>query len=148
MRLSRESEYGLEGLRVLASQPPGKVMLLREIAAMGHLPERFLAKIFHKLARHRVVVPHRGAIRGYSLAKSAGMITVREIVEAIEGPSLFQRCVFWPGRCGLERPCRLHEGWAGVRSSAERILDGITLERIASSASPERPRPTGNPSVS
>jgi hypothetical protein len=39
MRLSQESEYGLEGVKVLAGQPDGRIMLLRNIAALGGLRE-------------------------------------------------------------------------------------------------------------
>lgn len=132
VRLSRESEYGLEGLRVLAKQPKGTVMLLQEIAAAGHLPPRFLSQIFQKLRRHHVVSSHRGAVRGYSLAKPPHQITLREIFEAIEGPDLFARCVFWPGRCDDQHPCRLHGHLAAVRQNLKQILERATLEEMAS----------------
>lgn len=46
------------------------------------------------LSRRGVVVSHRGAARGYSLARPADTSTVREILEAIEGQALFQeKCV-------------------------------------------------------
>ena len=46
MKLSRESEYALEGLKVLARQREREIVLLQEIASAGDLPERFLGKIF------------------------------------------------------------------------------------------------------
>jgi len=131
MRLSRESEYGLEGLKVLARQPQGTVMLLEEIAEAGQLPPRFLAQIFQKLRRHRVVASHRGAVRGYSLARPAQEITLREIFEAIEGPELLERCVFWPERCGDHHPCCLHSRWAMIRQNLKEMIEGTTLEEVA-----------------
>ena len=91
MILSRESEYGLEGLIVLARQPGGKVMLLQEIAEARGLPPGFLARIFQKLKHHNLVSSHRGAVRGYSLARPPSKISLREIFEAIEGSELFGR---------------------------------------------------------
>lgn len=132
MRFSRESEYGLAGLRVLARQPAGTIMLLRDIAAAGALPERFLAKIFHKLVRHRVVRSHRGAVRGYSLARAPAAISLREVLEAIEGPGLFDRCVFWPAPCSQPELCCLHEQWAAIRPTFAQALQTTTLERLAS----------------
>lgn len=134
VRLSRESEYGLEGLRVLARQPRGTAMLLEEIAEAGQLPPHFLAQIFQKLRRHRVVVSHRGAVRGYSLARPADQITLREIFEAIEGPDLFERCVFWPGHCGDQHPCCLHTRWVMIRQNLKEMIDGTTLEEVAGDA--------------
>ena len=48
MKLSRESEYGIQGLIHLAQQPPGTVMQLATIAEAQGLPQSFLAKIFQK----------------------------------------------------------------------------------------------------
>src|SRR5512132_4322181 len=132
MRLSRESEYGVEGMRVLATRPGGSVMLLEEIAEAGELPVHFLAKIFQKLGRHHLVRSHRGAVRGYSLGRLPAAITMREIVEAIEGPGLFERCAFWPSRCDSDDPCPIHRQWGELlRPALKDILDGITLAQIA-----------------
>lgn len=131
VKLSRESEYGLEALIVLARQGDGKVMLLREIAEARGLPAGFLAKILQKLARHQLVSSHRGAVRGYSLARPAGRVSLREILEALEGSDLFSRCVFWPGRCADEKPCRLHEQWAMIRPRFQAMMEQVTLEQVA-----------------
>lgn len=136
MKLSRESEYGLEGLRVLARRPQGTVMLLQEIAAAGNLPERFLAKIFQKLARRGLLRSHRGAVRGYSLARPTASISACEILHAIEGDDLFERCAFWPSRCSGQRPCVLHREWnSRLRPVLREVLEGITLEQIAAEPS-------------
>lgn len=133
MRLSRESEYALEGLRVLAVRPAGTTLLLQEIADAGRLPERFLAKIFQKLTRQQIAESHRGAVRGYSLARPPEAITMREVLEAIEGPGLFERCAFWPSRCSSQSPCVIHRQWGEtLRPTLKEILDGITLAQIAS----------------
>lgn len=131
MRLSLESEYGLEGLRVLARQPEDTVMLLQEIAEAGHLPARFLAKIFLKLRQHNLVTSHRGAVRGYSLARPPDQITLGEVFAAIEGPDFLEQCVFWPRRCGDQHPCHLHSRWATIRPNLKVMLEGTTLGEVA-----------------
>lgn len=106
-------------------------MLLQDIATAGDLPSRFLAKIFQKLSRHGVTLSHRGAVRGYSLARPAGAITLCEILEAIEGQGLFDRCVFWPARCSPRRPCALHDRWVTLKPELERMLETTTLGELA-----------------
>jgi Rrf2 family iron-sulfur cluster assembly transcriptional regulator len=138
MILSRESQYGLEGLMVLARQPQGKVMLVREIAGAGHLPAGFLARTLQKLARHNVVSSHRGAVRGYALARPAGEITLRDIFEAIEGPNVFRRCIFSSHREGDRHACRLHQEWTPIGNSLMRVMAETTLEEVASRAMSER----------
>jgi Rrf2 family protein len=130
MKLTRESQYGLEGLRVLARQPKGTVMLLGDIAEAGRLPSRFLSQIFQRLRRHNVVSSHRGTVRGYSLARPAHQITLREVFEAIEGSDFFERCVFWPEQCADTHPCCLHGRWAAMREKLKEMLEGTTLEDL------------------
>lgn len=131
MRLSREAEYGLRGLLYLAQQDASQTVRLSEIAAAEDLPPSFLAKTFQKLSRHGLVVSHRGgAQRGYALARSPGAIRVREILEAIEGPNLFARCIFWNHRCGEDQPCVLHHRWRHVRDLFVAVLEQTTLADV------------------
>lgn len=116
---------------MLATQPAGRILVLQEIAAAGGLPEHFLAKIFQKLRRHGLALSHRGAVRGYSLARPAATITLREILGAIEGADLFDRCVFWPARCSPRCPCSLHHQWVTLRPKLQRMLETTTLEELA-----------------
>ena len=132
MILSRESEYALDGLVVLARQPHGKIMTVKEIAEARQLPSGFLARIFQKLRRHKLVSSHRGAVRGYALARPPSEITLREILEAIEGPGLFERCVFRSRQCDAHDPCKLHKGWLTMREKLQRVTDEITLEDVSS----------------
>ena len=140
--LSRESEYGLEGLMVLACRRRGTIMLLQEIAEARRLPPGFLARIFQKLRRHNLVSSHRVAVRGYALARPPGEITLLEIFEAIEGPSLFERCIFWPRRCQDQRPCSLHGRWTRLRARLRRVTEETTLEQVAS---PRHRKPRSGP---
>ncbi len=131
MILSRESQYGLEGLIVLARQPRGKVMLLRQIAQAGRLPAGFLARTLQKLRRHNLVSSHRGAVRGYALARPADDVRLREIFEAIEGPTVFRRCIFSPRHAGDPLPCRLHDEWAEISAALRAVMEETTLAQVA-----------------
>ncbi|MEE9220680.1 MAG: Rrf2 family transcriptional regulator [candidate division NC10 bacterium] len=131
MHLSRESEYGLKAMIYLAQQPPATILTLNEIAESRDLPAGFLAKTFQKLTRHGLVQSFRGRRRGYCLAREASGISLRELLEAIEGPDLFQRCVFWGGRCGESNPCLLHVGWREIKPQLTEFLEGMTLAGLA-----------------
>ena len=128
MKLGREIAYGIVGLLALAAKPSGTVMLLRDIAGVGRVPRSFLAKIFQKLARHGIVRSLRGAVRGYVLARPLKEIKLKEIVLAIEGPDLFERCIFWSDRCADSNPCPLHEQWKQIKEKTfGKLMDKTTL---------------------
>src|SRR5579872_1204502 len=131
MKLSRESEYGLAGLIYLARQVPGTMLAVKAVAEAEALPGMFLAKTFSRLARHGVLRSQRGRRRGYELARSPREISVREILEGIEGPGLFERCIFWSDGCSERRPCMLHEAWKAVRPRFRDLLTETTLADCA-----------------
>lgn len=127
MKLGRESLYAVEGLLTLSKEPLGVTMLLRDIAVSAKVPETFLAKIFQKLARAGVLQSSRGAIRGYALARRPKDIKVKDIFLAIEGPDLFDRCVFWSDRCAESDPCPMHSRWKRVRQQVSKMMEQTTL---------------------
>jgi Rrf2 family protein len=106
-------------------------MLLQQLAQAGHLPAGFLARTLQKLRRYNLVASHRGAIRGYSLARPAHEITLREIFEAIEGPAVFRRCIC-SSRSGESHCCRLHDDWAPISARLLTVMEETTLAQVAS----------------
>lgn len=131
MTFNRECEYALRGMATLATAAAGRPLMLSEIAARGRLPLSFLSKIFQKLVQHGLVLSHRGAERGYSLARDARAISLCSILEAIEGPDLFTRCVFAHHRCGDENPCLAHPAWRAVRDQVRAAFEATTLADLA-----------------
>lgn len=132
MKLSRESEYGLEGLLFLAKQPPGTVMLLGDIAKAQGLPQSFLAKIFQKFVQHGLVRSYRGRRRGYALARPPTAIPLKKVLEAVEGPDLFDRCIFWTDRCADTNPCLLHNRWKQIKPQLMKMMERTTLKDLVS----------------
>ncbi len=130
MTFSRECEYALMGMAALATDRGVSPLMLSEIAVREELPLSFLSKIFQKLLKHGLVVSHRGVRRGYTLAREAKVIPVRSVLEAIEGPDLFDRCVFWHHLCGDESPCLIHPAWREVRPQVKEVFEKTTLQDL------------------
>lgn len=144
MHLTKGSEYALRSLAFLASRPHGFSVPLAEIAEAQGLPAAFLAKIFLELTRHGIVAAKRGRGSGYSLARPAASITIREIFEAVEGPRLGERCLLWSGYCHDRRPCPLHEYLKDLAPTLEEMVGSITLAQYAGEA-PDMARHVARP---
>jgi len=91
MKLTRAGEYGIRGVLYLARQDHGRVTMLSAIAEAEHISPLFLAKVFQVLTKAGVVKSHRGAKGGFSLVRPTADITLKEVVEAIEGPIALNR---------------------------------------------------------
>jgi len=124
---TRESEYALLGLAVLANRPAGAVVSLGEVAAERDLPQAFMAKVFRKLAQHNLLRAHRGRGMGYALAHPPEELLVRDVLEAVEGPGLSNRCLLWEGHCHDTNPCPLHFRLARANEEFREAMASVTL---------------------
>ena len=131
MRLHRETEYALRASIFLAERPAGTVCPAPEIAKAQGIPVGFLSKILQKLSSHGLLRSHRGRQRGYSLARPPRKITLRQILEAIEGMDLSERCLFWEHRCGDRDPCLLHREWSQIKPRLLARMERKTLVDLA-----------------
>jgi len=131
MELTRKGDYAIRGIVYLASQPPNKISLLSEIAAAVDVPQTFLAKIFQQFSKTGIVKSFRGTGGGFLLAGPPEEITLLQVVEAVEGPILPNRCVLKAGECERDVSCTVHPVWHQVQQKVRGILGNITLKDLA-----------------
>jgi Rrf2 family iron-sulfur cluster assembly transcriptional regulator len=127
MVLTRAGDYGIFGVIYLAKQPKGKIVSLSEVSKAESIPEKFLAKIFQHLSRSGLIRSHRGARGGFSLARPANEITVKELLEAIQGPICFSKCLSRLDECEKQEVCKLREVMKKAQDSTVKILNQKTL---------------------
>ena len=86
MRLSQRTQYAICGVFDLAYNGEARPVQVRVIGERQRIPARYLEQIFQHLRRAGLVQGKRGPGGGYVLARSPAEITLRDIVEAVEGP--------------------------------------------------------------
>jgi Rrf2 family protein len=131
MVLTRAGDYGIFGVLYLARQPKGKIVSLSEVSRAESIPEKFLAKIFQSLTRVGLIVSHRGARGGFSLARPAEQITVKELMEAIQGPICFSKCLSELQDCEKQEVCKLREILEKAQEHTVKLLSQKTLAELA-----------------
>jgi Rrf2 family protein len=131
MKLTRGGEYGIRGVLYLAKQEEGKVSMLSAIAKEQDVPPRFLAKIFQALAKAGVVRSHRGAKGGFSLARAASEVTIKDVIEAVEGPIHLNVCLVAPGECNRDTLCPVHAVWEEAQEKMMEVLNRKSLAELA-----------------
>lgn len=85
MNISVKSEYALQAIFDLSSQPPGQPVKIAEIAKRQKIPQKFLELILSSLKQGGFVESRRGAEGGYLLARPANLITIGEVYRFFEG---------------------------------------------------------------
>ena len=131
MELTRKGEYAIRGIVYLAKQPVGKVILVSEVAEATGVSQTFLAKIFQSFAKLGLVNSFRGTGGGFLLGRPAARITLRQVVEAVEGPIIPNRCLTGEGVCERTAECMVHPVWRKIQNEVAAILDSVTLADLA-----------------
>ena len=126
LELSSEGRYALRALLYLAWT--GERATADRISVEARVPRRLLARILAKLSQAGLVESEQGRGGGSRLARAAGEITLRDAVEAAEGPFGVSRCIMQNRACGEGSPCALHAAWERGQQAILQYLDAQTLD--------------------
>ena len=140
MIISQASKYGIRAMLCLAANEDFGNVPIRRLAGDLHISPAFLTKIFQSLSQAGLVISVRGLKGGVMLCRPAGTITLRQVYEAIDGPSLFSECLLGLPDCGSTQPCPVHEKWILVRESLTELFESTTLDEMAEDIQQKRYR--------
>lgn len=121
MDISRKTDYSLRMLAELV-RSDGGVVSVRAAAEQNEVPYSFARSIQHDLVRAGIIESTRGSHGGMRLAVDPKTTTIKEIIEAVQGPIYVATCATCAddgGPCPFRPECHFNPVWC----EAERILD-------------------------
>jgi Rrf2 family protein len=149
MELSKATQYALRTVLDLAVGGPSRIA---DVAGRRGIPPAQAGKIVQALTRTGILLTSRGAQGGIRLGKPADQITLRGIIEAVEGPIVVARCLKWED-CPCDQPCPVRSALTRVQRTVEEVFDAVRVSDLAAderkridraqalrSSSPDRPR--------
>jgi Rrf2 family protein len=131
MRISTRSRYGLRLLMELTRHDDGKPVFLNEIARNQDISEKYLSKLVIPLRGAGLVQSARGAHGGYVLGKKPELITLREIIDCLEGGLGLIDCADNPKLCPRSRDCASRDVWSGLEKVMRDYCAALTLAQVA-----------------
>lgn len=134
MRYTTKTEYGVICLAHMARKESSSASTVKEIAEHEGFSMTFTEKILQGLRRAGVITSQQGNKGGWTLAKPAAEITLKEIVEALEGSTFEAFCD--PKRrksivCKHFTICKLKPIWYQTKRTLDDLYGKITLDKIA-----------------
>ncbi len=130
LRLSKKADYALIALKFIASGQNRGLANARQIYEKYDLPPDLLAKILQKLAGNGIIESHHGSGGGYKLAKDPSCISLKDIVQAIDGPVHFLACKSRDMDCEHIKKCTIRKNLSGFDKKMSALMDSITLKDI------------------
>jgi Rrf2 family protein len=131
MQLTLRGDYAVRVMVDLAGRPARASVRTAELGRRTGVPRAYLRKVVQDLARAGLIRTRRGMAGGVSLLAEPRGLTLRRVIEAVEGPIYLNRCLIQRGLCPRDRNCPVHPVWARVQGVLLRELDAVSIGDLA-----------------
>jgi FeS assembly SUF system regulator len=128
IRLGKLTDYGLVLMSQIARHPQSELHTARDLAARCRLPLPTVSKLLKSLLQGGLLASHRGIKGGYSLARDPRLISVADIISALEGPLALTECnMDVAGLCDLEPSCPIKDNQRLINQVVRGALQKVML---------------------
>ncbi len=139
MKLSLQEKYGIRALVALGLRQGRGKMQAREIAEEEGIPRKFLEQVLLTLKEAGLVESSRGKDGGYALSRRPGEVSLRQIVEAFEGPLALFPCLKGKDaprcpECQNKKDCWIQKTLGAVNEQMVAALEGLSLADLCRQA--------------
>ena len=129
--LTQTAEYALRAVVYLAQQAPGELVRAGPLAAALDIPQNYLQKILHQLARSGVLRSTRGKSGGFTLGRAADQTTLHDIIAPFDSIDERAHCLLGRPECSSKNPCPAHGRWQGVAQQINEFFGATSLADVA-----------------
>jgi Rrf2 family iron-sulfur cluster assembly transcriptional regulator len=132
MRLTTKGRFAVTAMVDLALCGGKQPVTLASISERQKISLSYLEQLFGKLRRHKIVESVRGPGGGYFLARPGSLISIADIIAAVDEPVDATKCG-GKGDCHDDQPCITHELWMGLNRVLHAHLAGVNLQQLVDS---------------
>lgn len=135
LHFSQKLDYGLFLLIELARKQDSEPLPLRIFSEKNGMSFFFMQKVAFELRKAGLIQADRGKNGGYALAKPSSVITLKEIIEVLEGPVSVMHCLVQESSsCSRQPRCQMRHGLGTVNQAIVNIFTQTTLNHLLNSS--------------
>ncbi len=131
MQLTRAADYAVRVMIFLAALPPRGRASLPSIAESTGAPDSFLSKVLQALTRVQLIASRRGPTGGFEITPLGRRASMRDVVEAIDGPINLNVCLSERRSCLRKFWCPAHPVWAKAQEALLGVLSTAFIADLA-----------------
>jgi Rrf2 family cysteine metabolism transcriptional repressor len=129
VHISKRSEYGIQFLTLLAKRNSDLPVSIATASEELQLPYRFLSQIASDLKKSGVLKSKEGIKGGYTLVAEPDQLTVKQIVELLDGPiGVVDCCQGKP--CERFAQCDFKDQFKQISCEVTEVLEKYTIENF------------------
>lgn len=132
MNINQESDYAFRIVLMLCKKGLDSKLDAKSLSEQGNIPLRFLLKLTRKLTQAGIVKSYRGINGGYAISKEPNTITLKDVVEAIQGPIVITRCIYDKKACSANKGhhCSIHKALCNVQNTILSELEKVNFDQL------------------
>ena len=137
LKINRQTDYAVRIVLALSQREAGARLSSAVIQQEMRIPKAFMARIVAQLAVAKLVVTFAGRDGGLSLPRPAREMTLRDVVEAFEGPFHLSECMHNnEDDCPFVGNCPVRSKWGRVQLAMLREMSAINFADLAAEGNP------------
>lgn len=129
--IRRNTDYALRMLVRLARDAGRDTISARELAEAEGVPVQYAAKVLRQLSAAALVSSRMGKNGGFALKRTPADVTLAQVIQAIQGPVILNRCVAMEGVCPFQSKCSICKRLKELQTHVDATLAGATLAELA-----------------
>lgn len=133
--LSQTAEYALRTAIYMAEHGDAEPYRVTVLAKALKIPQNYLSKTMHALARSGVLTSSRGKHGGFRLARPANEIPLLDVIRPFDQLEARRQCLLGRPSCSDATPCAAHARWKDLADRNTSFFRDTTLAEITT---PER----------
>ena len=136
LKINRQTDYAVRVVLALAKRGEGIRLSTADIQQEMLIPKAFMSRIVAQLAHEGLINTFPGRDGGLTLPRPASQISLKDVVEAFEGPILLSECLQVKGEddCPFQSNCPVRSKWGRVQAVMMREMASITFEDLVREA--------------
>lgn len=129
-KISKQADYAFQLILELSALEKGELLSLKKFSNKSSISFLFLQKIAKSLREAGIIESVKGKNGGYKLFKPASSISLKEVVEAVEGPYNAIECNKIDSSCDKIKNCTIRHGVGRVNKQMIQYLEAVTVSSM------------------
>ena len=129
MRLTTKGRYAVTAILDVALYECNGPVSVSDVAERQGLSPSYLEKLFSNLKKKGLVSGRKGPGGGYKLTESSHLITIANVIDAVNETVDATKCG-GSKNCRGQGRCITHDLWAGLSNEIRSFLEGVSLSQL------------------
>jgi len=128
MKLTKSTDFAVRIVIYLAKS--GESITMPVLSDRLMIPYHNLTKLVQALSRSGIILTKKGKNGGLQLARAADDISIKDIVEIIEGPTMLSECLKHEDLCRLSGICKLKDTFYELQNKIDNLMHDVKIKQL------------------